>query len=139
MWHTWCAPNCKTGFCSNVVKKTNRKQEFQRQKNENEIKDFFQGQFYAKTRLRRAIPQKKLIVNNSCKICDKHFVEADIDAITTNSWKTTESGNEPVKLKSLSETICNYQYFFQPLKRIVKQTTKTLLFWMYSINQLLML
>ena len=60
--------------------------------------------------------------------CDKHFVEADIETITTNSWKITESGNEPVELKSFSETICNYQYFFQPLKGIVKQTTKTLLF-----------
>ena len=56
-------------------------------------------------------------MNNSCGICAKHFVEADIETITINSWKKAESENEPVELKSLSEAICNYQYFFPTSQR----------------------
>ena len=106
-----------------MLKKTNLKQKFQKKEKENEFKDFLQIQFYAKTGLRRAISRKKLNVNNSRRICAMHFVKADIGTITTDFWKITESGSEPVELKSLSETICNYQYFFQPFKGIVKQTT----------------
>ena len=79
MWYTWCGPNCKIGFCSNVQKKTNLNQKFQ---------DFLEIQFYKKNELGKAILQKNLILDISCRICDKHFVEADIEAITTNSWKT---------------------------------------------------
>ena len=68
-------------------------------KKKKEVKDFLQIQFHAKTGLHTAIPQKKLNVNNSCRIYAKHFVEADIETITTNSWKIIESRNEPVELK----------------------------------------
>ena len=55
-------------------------------------------------------------MNNLCGICAKQFVEADIETITTNSWKIIESRYEPVELKSLPEPICNYQYFPNLLK-----------------------
>ena len=84
-------PKLQIWIMFECIKENESKAKISKKKKENEFKDFLQIQFYSKTGLRRAIPRKKLNANNSCRICAKHFVEADIETLITNSWKITES------------------------------------------------
>ena len=84
MGYTCCVPNCKTGYRSNKESESEAKIPLFR----------FPSDPVLCQKWIRTIPRENLNVNNSCRICAEHFVDSDIETMTTSSRKIRESGNE---------------------------------------------